>query len=275
MLYQDNSPKPSHERWKPVPFPLALPTPRTHTRWLRLAGMVVLALLWEVSAHLLAAPVFPPLSQVLPALWRFVLAGQATYHALVSLQHILLGFALAACVGCVLGVAMSQSASINALCLPLVDAVRPVAALTVFPLLILIFGLGIWSKMLVIFWTAWPPILLSTIQSIRQVDPALLDAARLDGAGRGALLWQIALPLASPGILTGLRIGLSSGWISLIAAEMLGASAGLGYTILSSSQTFQFPTMYATIIVIALLGLAMNTALAALQRGVEERVCAW
>jgi sulfonate transport system permease protein len=164
---------------------------------------------------------------------------------------------------------------LNAIVMPVVDAVRPVAALTVFPLLILILGLGVWSKMFVIFWTAWPPILLSTVQSIRQVDRTLLEAARLDGAGRWALLRHITLPLASPGILTGLRIGLSTGWISLVAAEMLGASRGLGYTILSSSQTFQFPTMYATIILIALIGLAMNAVLAGIQQLMEERVCAW
>lgn len=233
-----------------------------------------MALLWEVSARVLDAPVFPPLSRVLPALWQFAINGEAAWHIAVSLQHIGLGFALAALVGCVLGVVMTQSVLINALIMPLVDAVRPVAALTIFPLLILVLGLGIWSKVFVIFWTAWPPILLSTVQSIRQVEQTILEAARLDGAEAWAVLWQITLPLASPGILTGLRIGLGTGWISLVAAEMLGSSAGLGYTILTSSQTFQFPTLYATIILIALLGLAMNATLATLQHFVEKRICA-
>jgi ABC-type nitrate/sulfonate/bicarbonate transport system permease component len=242
--------------------------------WLRATGGVALVLAWELAAHMLASPVFPPLSQVAVALWRFLLSGAAWQHTIASLQHIGLGFCLAALVGGALGVAMTQSRAIYAMVMPLVDAVRPVAALTIFPLLILLLGLGLWSKVFVIFWTAWPPILLSTVQSIRQVDRSLLEAAQLDGAGRGALLWRITLPLASPGIITGLRIGMSTGWISLVAAEMLGASEGLGYTVLTSSQTFQFPTMYATIILIALVGLAMNTALAWIQHSIEERVCA-
>lgn len=265
----------SEKHLEAVARDLTVPLLRRDDRWLRPIGGLVLALIWEVAARLLASPVFPPLSQVIPALWQFIIEGAAWQHTAASLQHISLGFCLAAVVGMVLGIAMTQSRIINALVLPVVDAVRPVAALTIFPLLILILGLGLWSKVFVIFWTAWPPVLLSTVQSIRQVDPALREAARLDGAGRGALLGRIVLPLASPGILTGLRIGMSTGWISLVAAEMLGASEGLGYTVLTSSQTFQFPTMYATIMVIALIGLALNSLLAAVQQQVETRVCMW
>jgi ABC-type nitrate/sulfonate/bicarbonate transport system permease component len=199
----------------------------------------------------------------------------AWQHTFVSLQHISLGFCLATLIGILLGIAMSQSSVISALLMPVVDAVRPVAALTIFPLLILVLGLGLWSKVFVIFWTAWPPVLLSTVQSIRQVDRSLCEAAQLDGAGRWSRLWWVVLPLASPGILTGLRIGMSAGWISLVAAEMLGASRGLGYTVLTSSQTFQFATMYATIILIALIGLAMNSVLAWMQHMVEEKACMW
>lgn len=79
---------------------------------------------------------------------------------------------------------------------------------------------------------------------------------------------------ASPGMVNGLRIGMGGGWISLIAAEMLGASEGLGYIVLTSSQTFDFPTTYAIIILIALIGLGMNAALAGLQYVLEQNVCA-
>jgi NitT/TauT family transport system permease protein len=158
--------------------------------------------------------------------------------------------------------------------MPVVDSVRPVAALTLFPLLIIILGLGIWSKAFVIFWTAWPAMLLATLQSIRQVDQAVREAALLDGAGRWHMLAHIVLPLASPGIMTGLRIGMGGGWISLVSAEMLGASEGLGYMVLSSSQTFQFATMYAAIIIIAITGLLMNSILALVQQMLEVKLCA-
>ena len=149
--------------------------------------------------------------------------------------------------------------------MPVVDAMRPIAALTLFPLIILILGLGIQAKAFVIFWTAWPAVLLNTLEGLRQVDRSVQEAASLDGAGKGAQLWQIDLPLARSMILTGWRIGLSGGWISLVSAEMLGSKAGLGYAILAYSQTFRFPETYAVVLTIAMLGLFMNTALAAIQ----------
>ncbi len=248
--------------------------PGAYTPLLRVGGFMLVGAVWEGAARALATPVFPPLSQVAGALWALLFSGQAWQHTATSLQHIGVGFGLAALVGCLLGLLMTQYSVVDAVVMPLVDSVRPVAALTIFPLLIVLLGLGLWSKAFVIFWTAWPAILLSTVQSIRQVDRAVREAAYLDGAGRWNLLAAVVLPLASPGIVMGLRIGMGGGWISLVAAEMLGSSAGLGYLVLTSSQMFQFPTMYAAIVVIALVGLAMNSVLAAIQHVLEVRVCA-
>jgi NitT/TauT family transport system permease protein len=252
----------------------ATPLQKHRSATLRVVGLVGVGLAWEGAARLLVSPVFPPLSQVVVALWGAVLSGVAVRHLVASLQHIALGFCLAAMVGCVLGVLMSQYTLVRVVLMPVVDSVRPVAALTLFPLLIIILGLGIWSKAFVIFWTAWPAMLLATLQSIRQVDQAVREAALLDGAGRWHMLAHIVLPLASPGIMTGLRIGMGGGWISLVSAEMLGASEGLGYMVLSSSQTFQFATMYAAIIIIAITGLLMNSILALVQQMLEVKLCA-
>lgn len=241
---------------------------------LRGAGFVVLGVVWEVVARGLAAPVFPPLSQVGAALGQVLISGAALNHITASLHHIIVGFCAAALIGFVLGVLIAYSSLVHAVVMPVVDSVRPVAALTIFPLLILVLGLGLWSKAFVIFWTAWPAVLLSTVQSIRQVDRALVEAALLDGAARGSLFFRVVLPLASPGVVMGLRIGMGGGWISLVSAEMLGASEGLGYLVLTSSQTFRFPTMYASIILIALIGLAMNAALGWFQHILEEKLCA-
>lgn len=126
-------------------------------------------------------------------------------------------------------------------------------------------GLGVKSKVFVIFWTAWPAILLNTAHGLNRVDADVCNAARIDGAGRWSLFRYIELPLALPMVMTGFRIGLSGGFISLVSAEMLGGSAGLGYSILAYSQTFRFPQMYAVIIIIAAIGLAMNTFLSLIQ----------
>ncbi len=247
---------------------------REYEPLLRVGGFVLVGVGWEAMARVLMSPVFPPLSRVAEALWGLLVSGEAWRHTTVSLQHIGVGFGLAALMGGVLGILMTQYIVVGVVVMPLVDSVRPIAALTIFPLLILVLGLGLWSKAFVIFWTAWPAILLSTVQSIRQVDPAVREAAYLDGAGRWSLLAAVVLPLASPGLVMGLRIGMGGGWISLVAAEMLGSSAGLGYLVLTSSQMFRFPTMYAAIVMIALVGLAMNSVLAVIQHVLEVRVCA-
>jgi ABC-type nitrate/sulfonate/bicarbonate transport system permease component len=237
----------------------------------RFYGFIGLLLAWELAARAYADPALPPLSAIEPALMRMVFGGAAWPEMLASLRHVSIGFALAAIVGVGLGLLLTRFRWLDAVVMPLVDAMRPVAALTLFPLLIIIFGLGLWSKVFIIFWTAWPAILLNTAQGIYDVDDAVIEAAALDGAGRWAILTRVQLPLAAPTIVTGLRIGMSGGWISLVTAEMLGGSVGLGYAILSYSQTFRYPEMYATIILIALLGLAMNALLYGLQRLLDYR----
>jgi NitT/TauT family transport system permease protein len=223
------------------------------------------ALVWEVVAFSVNRPMLPPASAVLETFVRLLLNGTLVHHAFTSLVNVLLGLLLAYGVGIGLGIGVSGSRFWDALVMPVVDAMRPVAALTLFPLIILWLGLGIESKVFVIFWTAWPAVLLNTVQALRSVDPTAREAAQLDGADSCQVLRYIALPLALPGIMTGLRIGASGGWISLVAAEMLGASAGLGYATLAYSQTFQFPQMYAVILTIAGLGLVINLLLAFVQ----------
>ena len=226
---------------------------------IKISGFFGIAILWEIGARILSSPIFPPLSRVLPKMMSLLLGGDVWIHIGVSLLHIFLGFGLAVIFAGTLGVAMSQFKVVKMIWTPIIDTMRPIAALTLFPLLIILFGLGIWSKVFVIFWTAWPAMVLNTIHGIYQVDPSLLEAAQLDGADRWTLLRKISFPLAIPTIMTGLRIGMSGGWISLVAAEMLGSSQGLGYSVLSYSQSFQFPEMYATIILIAMLGLTINS----------------
>jgi ABC-type nitrate/sulfonate/bicarbonate transport system permease component len=214
----------------------------------------------------------PPLPDVALALGGLLRSGELVGHISASLQTVMLGYGSAVLCGLVLGTALSQSRALASLLTPAIDALRPIAALSFFPLLILLFGIGQTSKAIVIFWTAWPPVLLATVQSIGTVDPSTVEAAHIDGASPYRTLRHIALPLALPGILTGMRIGMSGGWIGLVSAEMLGSSAGLGHAVLSFSQSFQFPQMYAVIGAIALCGLALNQLLLAVQVLVERKV---
>ncbi len=230
---------------------------------------MALAALWEIGARSVNSPAFVPFSRTLVALWRLIVTGEAARHASVSLAHICIGYLAAAVIGSAVGTAITEWRAADLALTPVIDAMRPVAALTIFPLLIVILGLGVKSKAFVIFWTAWPAIVLNTVHGLRNVDREVIEAAQLDGASDWLILCHMKFPLALGTIVTGLRIGLSGGYISLVSAEMLGSTAGLGYSILAYSQTFRFAEMYAVIIVIALLGLSMNAGLGRLQKIIE------
>lgn len=227
----------------------------------RLVGILAVLILWEISARWKASPLFPPISKVFPALVELVVSGELWRHINSSMQSILTGYTIAVLLGLSLGIMITRFRSIHSMVMPVVDMMRPIAALTLFPLIILVLGLGIRSKSFVILWTAWPAILLNTMYGLENVNVEVQEASMLDGADYPRKLWYILIPLGLPVIMTGLRIGLSGGWISLVSAEMLGASSGLGYSILAYSQTFKFAEMYSIIIVIAMIGLFMNLIL--------------
>lgn len=234
-------------------------------------GFLVLFSLWEIGSRITDSRMFPPFSFVIKKVF-ILLTTELVDDIWISMQNIVLGFALATVMGFLAGILISQSRLAELILMPIVDAIRPVAALTLFPFIIIVLGLGLKSKVFVIFWTAWPPVLLNTYQGIKLVDEKILGAASIDGADQLQKLIYIAIPLAADNILMGLRIGLSGGWISLVSAEMLGSSAGLGYSILAFSQTFRFEEMYAVIIVIALLGLGMNITLSRVQEKINYRL---
>jgi len=232
----------------------------------RILGILGIFAGWELAARTVNSPMFSTFTTTLLSLWKI---RTVLYpHITTSLLHVLLGFSIAVVTGTLLGILIHESRFIELMMMPVIDAMRPIAALTMFPLLITILGLGIKSKAFVIFWTAWPAIVLNTIEGLRNVDQSIIEAANLDGCTRIQLLTHIKAPLAASMYITGLRIGLSGGWISVVSAEMLGSSAGLGYAILHYSQTFRFPEMYAIILVIATIGLLMNMGLALLQNSV-------
>jgi NitT/TauT family transport system permease protein len=237
----------------------------------RVAGFALLAAAWELAVHVRNSPALPDLWVIGEGLVDY-LPRQGAGDMASSAMLLASGFALAVLVAVPLGVAIALNPRAEALTLLPAESMRNVAALTFLPALIVLFGLGPTGKTVVIFWTAWPAILLSTVHGIRSVDVQTVEAAHMDGAGTWSLLHHVRLPLAAPTICNGLRIGLGGGWISLVAAEMLGASAGLGYRVLWASQSFQYAEMYAAIFTIAAFGFAANRVLASAQVHIEKEI---
>ena len=234
-------------------------------KWMiRLSGFFALAILWQLTSLALNNPIMPPLTDIITTLFQLIITSEYQDNIFSSFGLIVAGVAVAVCAGFLLSLLICRYETFKIAAQPIVESVRGIAALTLFPLLIVSLGIGSTSRIFVIFWTAWPAVVLSTITGL-DIDQSIVEAAKLDGADEWTIILKIKVPIASQEIMTGVRIGVSGGWISLVAAEMLGATKGLGYFLLWSSQSFRFSEVYATIIVIAGIGGIINLFLSVLQ----------
>jgi ABC-type nitrate/sulfonate/bicarbonate transport system permease component len=230
-----------------------------------LFGFFILGAVWQLVGSFQANPAIPSLQSVLKIMFYLIRDGPYLQHIAASLTILLTGLGMALCVGFTVGMLLYRYKWFSAAVFPVIECIRGVASMTLFPLLIVLFGLGPQTRVFIIFWTAWPAIVLSTYNSLK-VDENVVNAARTSGAGEWRVMISVRIPMALQGILTGIRIGAGGAWVALIPAEMLGASKGLGYFLLWSAQSFEFEKVYAAIITIAAIGGLMNTVLARIQK---------
>jgi len=256
--------------------PVALaPTPlrrRLSTRWI--SGLTLVALLaiwWAVTATGLIEPLFlPPPSAVLQKGWLLATTGymDATLwqHLGASLSRIGLGLGFAVLTAVPVGIAIGANRIARGILDPLIEFYRPIPPLAYLPLIVIWCGIGELSKVLLIYLAIFAPIAIATATGVRTVDPAKLRAAQSLGASRAQLIRHVILPSALPDILTGVRIGLGVGWSTLVAAELIAATSGLGFMVQSAAQFLVTDVVLLGILVIALIAFAMEMGLRALQR---------
>ncbi|WP_113261700.1 ABC transporter permease [Agrobacterium cavarae] len=228
---------------------------------------------WQISSiHGWINPaVFPRLDIIVAALWKGIVGGALIDDIAISLQRSGIAFAAAVAIGIPLGLFMGQVAAVERALDPLLQFFRQTSALALYPVFILMLGLGEASKVFVIFWATLFPILLSTIGGVKEVDRKLIEMARTYGAGPIAIFRRVVLPASVPAIFVGLRLSATTALLLLIAAEMIGANKGVGFQVMNAQYNFQIPLMYASILLLALLGLVANAGLVLLQR----KLCRW
>lgn len=234
----------------------------------RSAALLALAAIWEAAprAGLVDRVFLPPLSEVLTAWWALLRSGQLADHVGASLTRSLTGLALAVLGAIPLGLLIGWYRPLADLLSPLLEVFRNTAALALLPVFVLILGLGETSKIaLVVYACAWP-ILLNTIAGVKGVDPLLVRSARSMGLDHARLFQKVILPAAVPTIFTGVRLAGAYSILVLVAAEMVGAKAGLGYLVNYAQYNFAIPDMYAGIITISAIGLVVNQLLVAGER---------
>jgi len=238
-----------------------------------LPGILTFLALWEIVPHLgIFNPTYlPPFSKVAVALWEIILDGTLFTHIAISLERSLSGFGLALVFSIPLGFLLGWYPRFEHFLDPLLQIFRQTSVLALFPVFILVFGIGEFSKIFLIFWAVQWPILLNTALGVKEVDPLLVKAARSMNATTWQLFSKVIFPAAFPSIFLGIRLAATYSILVLIAAEMIGARSGLGFLLFDSEQLFKVPTMFASIVTMALLGLGLNYGLLA----IGNRINSW
>ncbi|MER7814889.1 ABC transporter permease [Streptomyces sp. NPDC096153] len=237
------------------------------------AAIVALLLLWEIAprAGLVDRTFLPPFSEVADAWWGLAADGQLADNARASLARSFSGFGIAVAVAVPLGLLIGWYRPIADLLGPLLEVFRNTAALALLPVFVLLLGIGETSKISIVVYACTWPILLNTISAVRHVDPTLLKLAKSMDLSAPRLFQKVILPASVPVMFTGIRLAGAVSILVLVAAEMIGAKAGLGYLINASQYNFAIPQMYAGIITISAIGVVFNQFLVT----VERRLSSW
>lgn len=234
----------------------------------KLLAIVIFLLSWEIAPRIgLVDPAFiPPASVVFSTLWNFFLSGTLIKHTSISLQRAFAGYAVAVVVAIPLGFLVGWFKTFEKYIDPLLQTLRQLPILALFPVFILFFGIGEVSKTAIIALACFWSVFLNTVNGVISVDPLLVKSARAMGASHIDMFRKVVLPAAVPSIFTGLRYAGTVALVLLVAAEMVGADKGLGFWVLNAEQRFSIPEMFAGIVALTILGLIVNYVLVIIER---------
>ncbi len=237
-------------------------------RWLSVASPVGLLVIWEilVRTQMLDSRFFPAPTRVMISFWEMAVSGQLFTDLGISLLRIIGGFLLGAIPGLVIGLTMGLFPLVRAALEPVVAATYPIPKLALMPLIMLILGLGELEKVVVIALGTFFLVLINTVAGVVNLDKIYLEVAKNFGASKRDYYLTVALPGAMPLIFTGLKLGMGMALLLIVAAEMMGASAGIGYRIWESYSIFNIPEMFVSFVIMSVLGFLFTVGLDELER---------
>jgi ABC-type nitrate/sulfonate/bicarbonate transport system permease component len=243
---------------------------RRRDRILSIASPLGLLLAWELAAQtgLIDVRFFPAPSAIIAKLIEMARSGELTENVLISLQRIVLGFLLGGVPAIVIGIAMGIWRPIRAIVDPLIVATYPIPKSSLLPLILLIFGLGEMSKVVMVAIGVFYPMAINATAGVLQINQIYLDVGKSFKASPWDTFRTIALPGALPFIMTGVKLGAGLALILIAIAEMVGAKSGIGFMIWSAWETFAVAKMYVGLFVIALIGFAISLLLNEIERWV-------
>ena len=238
------------------------------SRWLVVVrSFSAFLLLWLAMSLWVSSPIqLPTPIKVFEALWSLAASGELFQHAAVSTLRLGVALLVAAALAIPLGFAMALSDELDAYLDTTVELLRPISGIAWIPLALFIFGVGGTLPVFIMAYVAFFPMLLNTIDGVRNIDRRLIDAARTMGVRPRARLFTVAVPAALPSVMVGVRIAFASAWAAIVAAELIGSPSGLGFAIEWYRQLLMSPKVFAFILVIGVVGYFCDLGLRALQR---------
>ncbi len=237
-------------------------------RLMNLISPIALIGVWELAAQLgfIDVRFFPPPSKIFQVMWKMIENGLLMKHVGASLQRLFWGILYGGVPALILGVAMGLYRNLRMIVEPVISATYPIPKSAILPLILLIFGLGEASKIVMVASGVFYPILINSMAGVLEIPKTHFDVSRNFGASRFQTFRTVALPGALPLIMTGVKLGVGLGLVLIAIAEMVGAKSGLGYMIWNAWEILSVETMYVGLITIAALGLVFSLALNEIER---------
>ena len=236
-------------------------------------SIVVGLVVWEVLTRLFLENdlLVPAPSAVARAFWKLGASGQLNEHFAATLSEFAYGFTTACIVGIPIGYLMGMHKWFDEWMDPWIATLYSIPIITVVPLIIIWFGIGMLSKVVVVFKITVVELILNTAAGIKTIDPVWLEVSRSLRLTRWQTTYKIRFPAALPFIVTGMRLGVGRALLGVIAAELLASNAGLGYLLRDASETWDSPKLFVTVVCLAAMGIVSFTLI----KKAEQKLAPW
>jgi NitT/TauT family transport system permease protein len=252
----------------------AILTPFVRSQWLPpLISVLVIAVLWQVLADYVIKSdlVFASLTAILSRAVALAGTGKLWLDLRISAVEFVLGYGLAVVVGILLGIALALSRAFRQYVGPIMNALYATPMVALAPIFIVLMGIGIYSKIAIVFIEAFFPVAVNTALGIRSTDGDLIEASQSFGATRTQVIRTVMLPNSYPFIIAGMRIAVARGLAGVLIAEIFGSEAGIGNMIWFSAEAYDMPTLFTGVFILGGASIALMAALARFER----RIAPW
>jgi ABC-type nitrate/sulfonate/bicarbonate transport system permease component len=229
------------------------------------------AVLWEVTGRIMDSTLIPPLSRIGAAWWKLLASGKLAANLTLSLTTLAAGFFLAVSIGIIIGLLMGRFRAVEHFLDLYVNVLMSAPTTAFVPVLIMWFGLGVESRIAVVFLFAVFVIIINTMTGVKQVDSVLVEMARSFGAKEKEIFFKIILPAAMPAIMAGVRLGMGRAVKGMVTAEMLLTLTGIGAMIMQYGSSFATDSLFAVILTILIIAMITMRAV----QWLDRRLTGW